>query len=51
MENNNKMYYKPTYKCGICGKEYATIAERMQCEQTCLCKQEEDAQKLAEEQK
>ena len=51
MDNNNKMHYKPTYKCGICGKEYPTIAERMKCEQTCLRKQEEDAKRLAEEKK
>ena len=51
MESSKNMYYKPTYKCGICGKEYSTIAERMKCEQTCLRKQEEDAKRLAEEKK
>lgn len=51
MENNNKMYCKPAYRCGICGAEYATVAERMKCEQACLRKQEEDAKRLAEEKK
>ena len=51
MENNNKIYYKPTYKCGICGAEYLTVAERMKCEQACIKKQEEDAKRLAEEKK
>lgn len=51
MENNNKMYCKPAYRCGICGAEYATVAERMKCEQACLRKQEEDAKKAAEEKK
>ena len=29
---DNKMYCKPVYKCGICGKEYSSIAERAACE-------------------
>lgn len=40
-----------TYTCGICGKEWRTVAERMKCEQACIKKQEEDAKRLAEEQK
>ena len=48
---DNKMYCKPIYKCGICGKEYPSIAERMKCEQACLRKQEEDAKKAAEAKK
>ncbi len=51
MDENNAMYYKPIYKCGICGKEYSTIAERSNCEQTCLKKQEEEAKKAAERKK
>lgn len=51
MENTNKMYCKPVYKCGICGAEYPTVAERMKCEQACIKKQEEDAKRLAEEKK
>ena len=48
---DNKMYCKPVYKCGICGQEYPSIAERMKCEQTCLKKQEEDEKKAAEAKK
>lgn len=48
---DNKMYCKPIYKCGICGKEYSSIAERMKCEQACLRKQEEDFKKAAEAKK
>ena len=51
MENENKMYCKPVYKCGICGKEYPSIAERMKCEQACLKQQEEEAKKAAEAKK
>ena len=51
MENSNKMCYKPTYRCGICGAEYPTVAERMKCEQACIKQQEEDAKRLAEEKK
>ena len=51
MENNNKMYCKPTYQCGVCGAKYGTIAERAACEQACIKKQEEDAKRLAEEKK
>ena len=48
---DNKMYCKPIYKCGICGKEYPSIAERMKCEQSCLKQQEEEAKKAAEAKK
>ena len=48
---DNKMYCKPIYKCGICGKEYPSIAERMKCEQACLKNQEEEAKKAAEAKK
>lgn len=40
-----------TYTCGICGKEWRTVAERMKCEQACIKKQEEDIKRLAEEKK
>lgn len=42
------MEKKTTYKCGICGKEYETIAERAKCEMACVDKQlaiEEKAKK------
>lgn len=51
MTNENRMYNKPMYKCGICGKVYDTIAERMKCERTCLDKQEIEAKKAALEKK
>ena len=51
MDNNNKMYCKPTYQCAICGAKYDTIAERAACEQACIKKQEEDIKRLAEEKK
>ena len=51
MENNNKMYCKPTYQCGVCGAKYGTIAERAACEQACIKKQEEDIKRLTEEKK
>lgn len=51
MECNNQMYCKPAYRCGICGAEYPTVAERMKCEQACIKKQEENAKRLAEEKK
>ena len=34
------------FKCAICGKEYATVEERMRCEKTCC-----EAQKRGEEEK
>lgn len=48
---NNTFYCRPAYKCGICGAEYPTVAERMKCEQACIKKQEEDTKRLAEEKK
>ena len=44
----NKMYTKPQYKCGVCGKIYDSIIERAQCEVMCVKKQEEEAKKAAE---
>jgi len=44
----NKMYTKPQYKCGVCGKIYDSIIERAQCEVTCVKHQEEEARKAAE---
>lgn len=51
MDNENKMYYKPVYKCAICGKEYPTVAERTTCESACLKRQEGEAKKAAEAKK
>lgn len=47
----NKTYAKPVYKCAICGEVYETIHKRMNCEQACLKKQEEEARKAAETKK
>lgn len=47
----DKMCAKPMYKCGICGEVYDSIAQRMNCEQTCLKKQEEEERQAAEAKK
>ena len=42
------MEKKKSYKCGLCGKEYETIAERAKCESACIDNQlaiEENAKK------
>lgn len=44
----NKVCAKPMYKCAVCGEVYDSIAQRVNCEQTCLKKQEEEARKAAE---
>ena len=47
----NKICATPMYKCAVCGEVYGSIAQRMNCEQTCLKKQEEEARKAAEAKK
>ena len=47
----NKTYAKPMYKCALCDSVYENVAERMQCEQTCLKKKEEEEKKAAAEKK
>lgn len=49
--NENNVYCKFTYKCGICGKEYPSVLERAQCEIACAAKAEEEARKAAEAKK
>jgi len=44
----NKVCAKPMYKCAVCGEVYDSIAQRVNCEQACLKKQEEEARKAAE---
>lgn len=44
----NKMYTKPQYKCAICGTIHDELKARINCETTCLKKQEEEANKAAE---
>lgn len=46
MKNENS---KTVYTCGICGTDHETITERMRCEQACLRKQKEDAERAAAE--
>lgn len=47
----NKICATPMYKCAVCGEVYDSIAQRMNCEQACLKKQEEEARKAAEAKK
>ena len=47
MEDNN-IYCKFRYKCGICGTEYSSVLERAQCEIACTERAEEEAKKVAE---
>ena len=51
MKDENKIYSKPQYKCGICGTIFDSIEERMNCEANCIKKQKEEAKKAAEEKK
>jgi hypothetical protein len=51
MEDNNNIYCKFRYKCGICGKEYNNVLERAQCEIACTEKAAEEARKAAETKK
>ena len=52
MENNeNNIYCKFTYKCGICGNEYNNVLDRAKCEIACTEKAEEEARKAAEAKK
>lgn len=48
---DNKMYVKPQYKCGICGQTYDSVQERMNCEMMCIKKQQEEEAKAAEAKK
>jgi hypothetical protein len=47
----NKICATPMYKCAVCGGVYDSIVQRMNCEQTCLKKQEEEESKAAEAKK
>ena len=48
MKDENKIYNKPMYKCGICDTVYNSIQERAACEIKCLKKQEQEAKAAAE---
>lgn len=50
-KEENKIYNKPAYKCGICGNEYGSVRERMNCEMACLKKQQEEEKRAAAEKK
>ena len=45
------MENKCVYQCAICGGVYDSIAQRMNCEQTCFNKKEEEERKAAEAKK
>ena len=51
MNNENKIYTKQVFKCGICGKEYSNVQDRANCELNCYKKQQEEAKKAAEAKK
>lgn len=51
MNNENKMYTKQVFKCGICGKEYSNVQDRANCELNCYKKQQEEKKKAAEAKK
>ena len=50
MEDNN-IYCKFTYKCGVCGKEHDSVLNRAKCEIECTEKAELEAKKAAEAKK
>ena len=39
------------YTCALCGKHYATVEERNECEARCIRKQKEEAKKIAAQEK
>lgn len=51
MSNENKMYSRLAYKCGICNKEFDNVKDRAECELACLKKQEEEKKLAAEKKK
>lgn len=48
MEYQNNFYYKPAYKCGICGTEHSDVLSRAKCEIACTEKKAEEERKAAE---
>lgn len=51
MEDNNNIYCKFRYKCGICGTEHSSVLDRAKCEIACSEKAEEEARLAAEAKK
>ena len=47
----NRICAKPQYKCGICGKIYDDVQDRMNCEMNCIKRQKEEEKKAAEAKK
>lgn len=47
-KNENNVYCKFTYKCGVCGKEHPNVLDRAKCEIACTEKAEKEAKKAAE---
>ena len=47
----NTIYNKPMYKCAICDAIYDTVVDRMNCEAACIKKSEDEARKIADEQR
>ena len=43
----NRTYAKPMYKCALCDSIYDTVAQRVECEQLCLKRKEEEDKKAA----
>ena len=42
------VYNKQMYKCAICGEIYDSVQDRMNCEMTCVKKQQEEEKKAIE---
>ena len=47
----NTVERKVRYKCGICGKNHFSVYDRMNCEMSCIKKQQEEERKAAEAKK
>lgn len=42
---------KPLYHCGVCGKSYKTVGERVACETKCIAERKKAKEKLEKEMK
>ena len=51
MDDQNNFYHKHAYKCGICGRTYDSVYQRMTCEASCHKKKQEEERIVAEEKK
>ena len=41
--DDNKIYAKTMYKCGVCGNTYEELEDRVACESACLKKKKAEA--------